>query len=127
MDFDSLAQAGSIMGSGGMIVMDDQDCVVDVARYFLHFLQEESCGKCLPCRLGLKGMLEFLDRFAKGQGAPEDIDALESLGAGPRGRVFVRSGGHRAQSGAHQHPLFQGRIPGPHRGPQMPGRECAGT
>jgi NADH:ubiquinone oxidoreductase subunit F (NADH-binding)/(2Fe-2S) ferredoxin len=80
VDFDSLVQVGSIMGSGGMIVMDDHDCVVDVARYFLRFLHEESCGKCLPCRLGLKGMLEFLDRFAKGQGAPQDIEALESLG-----------------------------------------------
>jgi NADH:ubiquinone oxidoreductase subunit F (NADH-binding)/(2Fe-2S) ferredoxin len=80
VDFDSMAQTGSIMGGGGMIVMDDHDCVVDVARYFLNFLQEESCGKCLPCRLGLKGMLEFLDRFARGQGAPEDIGALESLG-----------------------------------------------
>ena len=80
VDFDSMAQTGSIMGGGGMIVMDDHDCVVDVARYFLNFLHEESCGKCLPCRLGLKGMLEFLDHFARGQGAPEDIDALESLG-----------------------------------------------
>ncbi len=80
VDFDSLLEAGSIMGSGGMIVMDEQDCVVDVARYFLRFLEEESCGKCLPCRLGLKGMLEFLDRFTKGQGTVEDIDALESLG-----------------------------------------------
>ena len=80
VDFDSMAQTGSIMGGGGMIVMDDHDCVVDVARYFLNFLQEESCGKCLPCRLGLKGMLEFLDCFTRGQGAPEDIDALESLG-----------------------------------------------
>jgi len=80
VDFDSLVQAGSIMGSGGMIVMDEKDCVVDVARYFLRFLEEESCGKCLPCRLGLKGMLEFLDRFTKGQGTVEDIDALESLG-----------------------------------------------
>ena len=79
VDFDSLVQAGSIMGSGGMIVMDDHDCVVDVARYFLRFLEEESCGKCLPCRLGLKGMQEFLDRFARGQGSPEDIDELKSL------------------------------------------------
>jgi NADH:ubiquinone oxidoreductase subunit F (NADH-binding) len=80
VDFESLAQAGSIMGSGGMIVMDERDCVVDVARYFLRFLEEESCGKCLPCRLGLKGMQDFLNNFARGQGAPEDIDALESLG-----------------------------------------------
>ena len=80
MDFDSLAQAGSIMGSGGMIVMDDHDCVVDVARYFLRFLEEESCGKCLPCRLGLKGMQEFLNNFSQGKGTPADIEALESLG-----------------------------------------------
>ncbi|MFZ5450850.1 MAG: NADH-ubiquinone oxidoreductase-F iron-sulfur binding region domain-containing protein [Thermodesulfobacteriota bacterium] len=80
VDFDSMAQTGSIMGGGGMIVMDNHDCVVDVARYFLRFLKEESCGKCLPCRLGLKGMLEFLDRFARGQGSPGDIDSLESLG-----------------------------------------------
>jgi NADP-reducing hydrogenase subunit HndC len=80
VDFDSMAQTGSIMGGGGMIVMDDHDCVVDLARYFLRFLEEDSCGKCLPCRLGLKGMLEFLNNFAQGKGAPEDIDALESLG-----------------------------------------------
>ncbi|MFW6123211.1 MAG: NADH-ubiquinone oxidoreductase-F iron-sulfur binding region domain-containing protein [Thermodesulfobacteriota bacterium] len=80
VDFDSLVQAGSIMGSGGMIVMDDHDCVVDVARYFLRFLEEESCGKCLPCRLGLKSMLELLDGFTRGQGTPEDLEALEKLG-----------------------------------------------
>ena len=80
VDFDSMAKTGSIMGGGGMIVMDDHDCVVDLARYFLRFLHEESCGKCLPCRLGLQGMLGFLDNFARGQGTPEDIDALESLG-----------------------------------------------
>jgi NADH:ubiquinone oxidoreductase subunit F (NADH-binding)/ferredoxin len=79
VDFDSLTKVGSMMGSGGMIVMDQRDCVVDVARYFLQFLEEESCGKCLPCRLGLKSMLEFLDQFAKGQGSQEDIDELHSL------------------------------------------------
>jgi len=68
-----------MMGSGGMIVMDDKDCVVDVSRYFLKFLEDESCGKCLPCRLGLKSMLQFLDRFAGGKGAMEDIVDLESL------------------------------------------------
>jgi ferredoxin len=68
-----------MMGSGGMIVMDDKDCVVDVARYFLRFLEEESCGKCLPCRLGLKSMLHFLDAFARGEGSVDDIKDLESL------------------------------------------------
>ena len=79
VDFDSLTKAGSMMGSGGMIVMDDKDCVVDVARYFLRFLEDESCGKCLPCRLGLKSMLQFLDGFASGQGRVEDIEELKSL------------------------------------------------
>ncbi len=80
VDFDSLTKVGSMMGSGGMIVMDRRDCVVDVARYFLRFLEEESCGKCLPCRLGLKAMLEFLNRFSKGQGTAADLGDLESLG-----------------------------------------------
>jgi len=79
VDYDSLTKAGSMMGSGGMIVMDDKDCVVDVARYFLRFLEEESCGKCLPCRLGLKSMLHFLDAFARGEGSVDDITDLESL------------------------------------------------
>jgi NADH:ubiquinone oxidoreductase subunit F (NADH-binding)/NAD-dependent dihydropyrimidine dehydrogenase PreA subunit len=79
VEFDSFVQAGSILGGGGMIVMDDKDCVVDLARYFLNFLGEESCGKCLPCRLGLKGMLELLDNFAQGRGNPEDIGVLQSL------------------------------------------------
>jgi len=79
VDFDSLTKVGAMMGSGGMIVMDQRDCMVDVARYFLHFLEEESCGKCLPCRLGLKAMLEYMDRFAKGQGSLQDIDDLHSL------------------------------------------------
>jgi NADP-reducing hydrogenase subunit HndC len=79
VDFDSMAKTGSIMGGGGMIVMDDRDCVVDLSQYFLRFLEEESCGKCLPCRLGLKGMLSFLDNFSKGKGTPDDIDELQSL------------------------------------------------
>ena len=79
VDFDSLAELGSMMGSGGMIVMDSKDCVVDVSRYFLRFLEEESCGKCLPCRLGLTRMREMLDDFSKGKGAEKDIDELMSL------------------------------------------------
>lgn len=79
VDFDSLTKAGSMMGSGAMIVMDDHDCVVDVARYFLRFLEEESCGKCLPCRLGLTRMREILDNFSHGVGSEEDIEDLQSL------------------------------------------------
>jgi NADH-quinone oxidoreductase subunit F len=79
VDFDSLTKAGSMMGSGGMIVMDNRDCVVDVARYFLKFLEEESCGKCLPCRLGITRMREMLDVFSQGQGSRQDLADLTSL------------------------------------------------
>jgi NADH:ubiquinone oxidoreductase subunit F (NADH-binding)/(2Fe-2S) ferredoxin/Pyruvate/2-oxoacid:ferredoxin oxidoreductase delta subunit len=79
VDYDGLAQAGSIMGSGGMIVMDDRTCMVDVARYFLDFLKEESCGKCLVCREGIKQMLEILTSITEGQGTMGDIDQLEAL------------------------------------------------
>jgi NADH:ubiquinone oxidoreductase subunit F (NADH-binding)/(2Fe-2S) ferredoxin/NAD-dependent dihydropyrimidine dehydrogenase PreA subunit len=79
VDFDSLTKAGSMMGSGAMIVMDKEDCVVDVGRYFLRFLEEESCGKCIPCRLGLTRMREILDNFSKGKGSLRDIEDLTSL------------------------------------------------
>jgi len=79
VDFDSLTKAGSMMGSGAMIVMDERDCVVDVGRYFLRFLEEESCGKCLPCRLGLTRMREILDNFSQGRGSEKDIEDLLSL------------------------------------------------
>jgi NADH-quinone oxidoreductase subunit F len=68
-----------MMGSGGMIVMDQDSCMVDVARYFIHFLIEESCGKCLPCREGLRKLHEILERITKGQGAPEDILTLQEI------------------------------------------------
>ncbi|RJX34927.1 MAG: NADH-quinone oxidoreductase subunit NuoF [Desulfarculus sp.] len=81
VDYDSLTKAGSMMGSGGMIVMDERDCVVDVAAYFLKFLEEESCGKCIPCRLGLSRMREMLESFGMGQGSEEDLQDLGSLAA----------------------------------------------
>ena len=79
VDFDSLTKAGSMMGSGAMIVMDERDCVVDVGRYFLRFLEEESCGKCFPCRFGLTRMREILDNFSQGKGTEKDIEDLLSL------------------------------------------------
>lgn len=79
VDFDSLTNAGSMMGSGGMIVMDHRDCVVDVAHYSLCFLEEESCGKCIPCRLGIQRMREMIDSFSRGKGDEDDIAALKSL------------------------------------------------
>jgi NADH-quinone oxidoreductase subunit F len=76
VDYETLAQAGSIVGSGGMVVMDEDTCVVDVARYFLSFTQDESCGKCIPCRLGTKQMLDILNDITHGRGKMEDIDLL---------------------------------------------------
>jgi len=79
VDFDRLTEAGSMMGSGGMIVMDEDDCMVDVAKYFLSFLKEESCGKCVPCREGIRHMLMILDRITSGTGTEEDLLLLEQL------------------------------------------------
>jgi NADH:ubiquinone oxidoreductase subunit F (NADH-binding)/NAD-dependent dihydropyrimidine dehydrogenase PreA subunit/(2Fe-2S) ferredoxin len=79
VDYESLTAAGTIMGSGGMIVMDENTCMVDIAHYFLSFVQKESCGKCPPCRVGTKRMLEILERIKAGQGEPEDIGRLEKL------------------------------------------------
>jgi len=79
VDYESLTKAGSIMGSGGMVVMDEDTCMVDIARYFLSFTQSESCGKCIPCRLGTKQMLDILEGICNGRGKMEDIDLLLEL------------------------------------------------
>ncbi len=79
VDFDTLMQLGSIMGSGGMIVLDEDDCMVDIAKYFLTFTKNESCGKCTPCREGTKRMLEILEKISIGQGTKQDIERLERL------------------------------------------------
>ncbi len=79
VDYDVLAEAGSMVGSGGMVVMDEESCMVDVAKYFLAFLQDESCGKCVPCRIGIDRMLEIITDITEGRGRPEQIDVLEEL------------------------------------------------
>jgi NADH-quinone oxidoreductase subunit F len=80
-DYEAITRAGAIMGSGGMIVMDEDNCMVDMARYFMDFCQDESCGKCTPCRVGTKRMLEILQRICKGEGQEGDIELLEELAA----------------------------------------------
>lgn len=80
VDFDSLRSAGSMMGSGGMVVMDEGSCMVDIARYFLEFTVDESCGRCVPCREGTKQMHTILEDITQGRGRPEDIDMLERIG-----------------------------------------------
>ena len=79
IDYDSLMAIGSMMGSGGLIVMDEDNCMVDIAKFFLEFTVDESCGKCTPCRIGTKRLYEILDKITKGQGTMEDIDKLEEL------------------------------------------------
>jgi NADH:ubiquinone oxidoreductase subunit F (NADH-binding)/(2Fe-2S) ferredoxin/Pyruvate/2-oxoacid:ferredoxin oxidoreductase delta subunit len=80
IDYESLTELGAIMGSGGLVVADEETCMVDFARYFMTFTQEESCGKCVPCRLGTKAMLDTLERICAGEGVPGDIDYLIELG-----------------------------------------------
>ncbi len=80
VDFEALTEAGSMVGSGGMVVMDERTCMVDVAKYFLAFLQDESCGKCMPCRLGIDRMLEIVTDITEGRGLPHHLDLLEKIG-----------------------------------------------
>ena len=79
IDYDNLLSIGSMMGSGGLIVMDEDTCMVDIAKFFLEFTVDESCGKCTPCRIGTRRMLEILERITKGQATMEDLDKLEEL------------------------------------------------
>ncbi len=80
LDYESLAKVGSIVGSGGMVVLDETDCMVSIAKFFLEFTQAESCGKCVPCRVGTKRLLEILDRITRGKGKEGDLELLEDLG-----------------------------------------------
>jgi NADH:ubiquinone oxidoreductase subunit F (NADH-binding)/NAD-dependent dihydropyrimidine dehydrogenase PreA subunit len=80
IDYEALTEAGSMMGSGGMVVMDEDTCMVDVARYFMEFLEEESCGKCFPCRKGTQRMREILARISQGKASEWDLEMLEELG-----------------------------------------------
>jgi NADH-quinone oxidoreductase subunit F len=93
VDYDAITATGAIMGSGGMIVADTTTCMVDLARYFSSFTQEESCGKCVPCRLGTKRMLEILGRICEGEGEPEDLDRLETLAADIKNSSLCALGG----------------------------------
>ena len=80
VDYEALIATGAIMGSGGLVVLDDTSCMVDVARFFLEFTQKESCGRCTFCRIGTKRMLEILTRLCAGEGKPKDVEELETLG-----------------------------------------------
>ncbi|MEO0285178.1 MAG: NADH-ubiquinone oxidoreductase-F iron-sulfur binding region domain-containing protein, partial [candidate division WOR-3 bacterium] len=80
IDYESLKKLGTIMGSGGVIVLDEDTCMVNLAKFFLDFTVDESCGQCVPCRIGLKHLYDILDRITKGEGRMEDLETLEKLG-----------------------------------------------
>ena len=100
VDYESLTQAGSIMGSGAMVVADENTCMVDLARYFLSFTQAESCGKCVPCRVGTRQMLDILERIIQGEGKPGDIECLDRLAQ------VVKSGSLCALGGTAPNPVL---------------------
>jgi len=80
VDYEALTEVGAMMGSGGLVILDDSDCIIDIARYFLTFTQDQSCGRCTPCRVGTRRMLDILERLCEGQGRKGDIEQLEELG-----------------------------------------------
>jgi NADP-reducing hydrogenase subunit HndC len=92
IDYDNLTKIGAMMGSGGMIVLDEDNCMVDIAKFFLQFTVDESCGKCTPCRVGIRRMLEILDKITDGNGTLEDIDRLETLAAKIKGTALCGLG-----------------------------------
>ncbi|HBO45227.1 MAG TPA: proton-conducting membrane transporter, partial [Planctomycetaceae bacterium] len=93
VDFEALTAAGAIMGSGGLVVLDETDCMVDIARYFLEFTQDQSCGKCTFCRIGTRRMLDILERICDGRGKPADLDELETLAHTVRDASLCALGG----------------------------------
>ena len=103
-------RVGSIMGSGGMVVLDEDDCMVDVAKYFLSFTKSESCGKCPPCRIGTWQMYELLDKITSGQGRKRRYRAAREDGQDGRGRFPLRSRQQRAEPRAFHHQIFPRRI-----------------
>ncbi len=122
VEYDALMAAGAVVGSGGMVVVDETTCMVDLARYFLAFTQEESCGKCVPCRIGTKRMLEIVTRITEGKGEDGDIELLEQLGQRGQERVAVWSRTDCAQSGADHAAVLPRRVRGAHPREEVPGQ-----
>ena len=126
VDYESLQQLGSIMGSGGMVVMDEDNCMVDVARFFIEFTHSESCGKCIPCRVGLNKLLRILNGITHGvSGMRNRLENLEELGRMIRDCSLCGLGTDSSESGAHHHAAFPRRVRGPPAGASMPRRAYA--
>ncbi len=121
IDYEKVAELGAIMGSGGLIVLNEDKCAVDIARFFMDFCQDESCGKCTPCREGTKRMLDILTDICEGRGKEGDIETLQSIGCHHQRRLPVRPRTDCAQPGPQHAPLFPQRIRNPYQGQEMPG------
>ena len=116
VDYATLQELGAIMGSGGVIVMDEDTCMVDIARFFLEFTQEESCGKCPPCRVGTKRMLEIVERICHGEGEEGDIERLIALGETISQTALCGLGQTAPNPVLSHHPPLPPRVRGPHQG-----------
>ena len=126
VDFDSLVKAGAVMGSGGMIVVDEDTCMVELSRYFLQFATAESCGKCVPCRVGGKRMLEVLNRITKGQGKMEDLDTIEEIAKGMATSSICAPRPTDAGTRDVSPALLSRRVHRAYRGQALPGRRLQG-
>ena len=123
VDFDSLQEAGSVMGSGGMVIADETTCMVEFAKFFIEFTCAESCGKCPPCRIGSTRMLETLERITEGNGTLEDLEEIKYLADGHGKRLALRAGTTGPGPGRVHHPPFRRGIPGAYRGPNLSRRQ----
>ena len=111
IDFDNLVAKGSMMGSGGAIVMDEDNCMVDVAKFYMEFICDESCGKCTPCRIGTKRMLEILTRITEGKGTMRDLDELDELAKTVKANSLLRTGADLGQPRRLHPDALPRRIP----------------
>jgi ferredoxin len=126
VDFDQLTKLGSMMGSGGMIVMDEDTCMVNVARYFTNFLRDESCGKCTPCREGLAQMLHILDRITHGEGESGDIERLQAMAELLEGTALCALGKTAANPALSTIRYFRDEYDAHILEKRCPAKECRG-
>ena len=125
IDYDNLLAIGSMMGSGGLIVMDEDTCMVDIAKFFLEFTVDESCGKCTPCRVGTKRLLELLNKITDGKGTMEDLDKIDRAGRIHQSQQPVRPGPDSPEPRPLHTALLPRRICGAHRRTSAARRACA--
>jgi NADH:ubiquinone oxidoreductase subunit F (NADH-binding) len=127
IDYERLAEAGSIMGSGGLIVLDEDTCMVDLAGYFLDFLRSESCGKCTTCREGISAMHDIVADICGGNGQPEHIPLLEDIAEAVKDASLCALGGNGAQPRSEHAAVLPRRVRGTHQRQEVPRRRLPGA